>query len=552
MGKGILTLRTSRRLIFAATMAALLLAAPSTASAATCPVDGGSAYASAIRSTAGLVSYWRLGESSGTSACDSYGSNAGSYQGAFSLGRVGALSGDPDTAVLLDGSTGIVNVPHASSLDVGDSFTVEAWVRRNSFGAPDYQAIASQGANAWLLAFNASNRLVLRQAKVGDLVSSTASVTDTGWHYVAVTKSGSSVRLYIDGTDRTGTVTNRTMANNALPLSLGQSSGTSFFNGTLDEVALYRAALPASTIQAHRDKGAVTPSPTPSPTPGPDPVIAAAGDIACDPGDSGYNGGNGTSGRCQQRATSNLIVNTGLTGIVTLGDEQYDEASLTKFQQVYAGTWGRANSLNHPGIGNHEYLTPAAAGYFDYFNGVGNQNGVAGPRDKGYYSFNLGTWHIVELNSNCSKVACSSGSSQDQWLRADLAANPTKCTLAFWHHPRWSSGLAGSNSNMGTLVTDLYRAGAEVILTGHDHLYERYAPQSPSAAAEPATGLREFIVGTGGKSLVDWSSIKPNSQVRNNTTFGVLRMTLHPSSYDWKFVPIAGQSFTDSGSTSCH
>jgi acid phosphatase type 7 len=557
MGKGILTLRTPQRLIIGATMALLLLAAPSAASAATCSVDGGSAYANAIRSTAGLVSYWRLGEASGTSACDSYGSNAGAYQGAFSLGRVGALSGDPDTAVLLDGSTGTVSVPHTASLDVGDNFTVEAWVRRNSFGAPDYQAIASQGANSWLLAFNASNRLVLRQAKVGDLVSSTASVTDTNWHYVAVTKSGSSVRLYIDGTDRTGTVTARTMANNTVPLSIGQSSGGSFFNGTLDEVALYSGALPASTIQAHRDKGAVTPSPPPPPPPnppptGPDPVIAAAGDIACDPGDPGYNGGNGTADRCQQRATSNLIVNTGLTGIVTLGDEQYDEASLSKFQQVYASTWGRANSLNRPGIGNHEYLTPGAAGYFDYFNGVGNQNGVAGPRDKGYYSFNLGTWHVIELNSNCSKVACSSGSAQEQWLRADLAANPTKCTLAFWHHPRWSSGLAGNNSNMGSLVTALYRANADVILTGHDHLYERFAPQSPSAAADPATGLREFVVGTGGKSLVDWSSIQPNSQVRNNTTFGVLRLTLHPSSYDWKFVPIAGRSFTDSGSTSCH
>ena len=545
-------MRTPRSLIAAATTALVLLAAPSGASAATCPVDGGSAYANAVRSTSGLVSYWRLGESSGTSACDSYGANAGTYQGAFSLGRVGALAGDPDTAVLLDGSTGTVSVPHTASLDVGDTFTVEAWVRRNSFGAPDYQAIASQGANAWLLAFNAGNRLVLRQAKVGDLVTSTTSVTDTNWHHVAVTKSGATVRLYIDGTDRTGTVTNRTMANNTLPLSIGQSSGTSFFNGTLDEVALYRGALAASTIQAHKDKGAVTPSPTPSPTPGPDPVIAAAGDIACDPSDPGYNGGAGTATRCQQRATSNLVVGTGLSGVLTLGDEQYDEASLTKFQQVYAGSWGRANALNRPGIGNHEYLTPGAAGYFDYFNGVGNQNGVAGPRDKGYYSFNLGTWHVIELNSNCTKVACSSGSGQDQWLRADLAANPTKCTLAFWHHPRWSSGLAGSNSNMGTLVTDLYNANAEVILTGHDHLYERFGPQNPSAGADSARGLREFIVGTGGKSLVDWSSIKANSQVRNNTTFGVLRLTLHPSSYDWKFAPIAGQSFTDSGSTNCH
>ena len=270
--EGIPPLRTSRLLIAAAAFAALVLSAlPASASAATCDVDTSSAYGNAVRSTSGLVSYWRLGESSGTSACDSYGPNPGTYQGAYSLGRVGALAGDPNTAVLFDGSTGTVTIPHSPSLDVGDSFTVEAWVKRNGFGAPDYQAIASQGANAWLLAFNASNRLVLRQAKVGDLVQSTVSVTDTGWHHVAATKSGSSVHLYIDGVDRTGSVTNRTMANNTIPLSIGQSSSTSYWNGTLDEVALYNTALSASTIQTHRDKGAVTPSPTPTPTPTNDP-----------------------------------------------------------------------------------------------------------------------------------------------------------------------------------------------------------------------------------------------------------------------------------------
>src|SRR6059058_5652879 len=204
--------------LLGAVAALMLLALPSGASAATCPVDSASSYAGAITSTAGLVSYWRLGESSGTSACDSYGSNAGTYQGGFALGRVGAIAGDPDTAVELDGATGTASVPHSASLDVGDNLTIEAWVRRNSFGAPDYQAIASQGANAWLVAFTASNRLVLRQAKVGDLVSSTTTVTDTGWHYVAVTKNGSSVHLYIDGVDRTGSVANRTMANNTLAL----------------------------------------------------------------------------------------------------------------------------------------------------------------------------------------------------------------------------------------------------------------------------------------------------------------------------------------------
>src|SRR2546423_13198425 len=274
----------------------MLLALPSGARATTCPIDTTSSYAGTITGTPGLVSYWRLGESSGTTACDSYGANAGTYQGGFTLGRVGAIAGDPDTAVELDGAGGTVSVSHSTSLDVGDSFTIEAWVKRSSFGAPDYQAIASQGANAWLLAFNAANRLVLRQAKVGDLVSSTTAVTDTNWHHVAATKSGSAVHLYIDGTDVTGSVTNRTIATNTLPLLIGQSSGSSFFDGTLDEVALYNTALSAATVKAHSDKGAVTPSPTPSPTPRPDPVLAAARDIPCDPPDPGYNGGPGTPG----------------------------------------------------------------------------------------------------------------------------------------------------------------------------------------------------------------------------------------------------------------
>jgi hypothetical protein len=538
-------------------MALLLLAGPSSAGAATCGVDSQSAYANSVRSTGGLVSYWRLGEASTSSAaCDSFGSNAGSYAGGVALGQVGALNGDPDTAARLDGSSGRVSVPHAASLDVGDSFSVEAWVRRGTVSTPNYQAIVSQGANAWMLAWYSSNRLVLRQASVGDVVYSTRSITDTGWHHVAATKSGSSVKLYIDGADVTGSVSNKTMANNAIALSIGQSNGGSYLNGTVDEVALYRGALSAATIVAHKDKGGVAPAPAPSPTPPPtptnDPVIAAAGDIACDPADPGFNGGNGTKDRCQQKATSNLLLNTGLTGVITLGDEQYDDATLSKFNQVYATTWGRANQINRPAVGNHEYLTPKAAGYFDYFNGVGASTGPAGPRDKGYYSYNLGTWHIVALNSNCSQVSCSSGSAQDAWLRDDLARNPTKCTLAFFHHPRWSSGLAGSNSNMGSLMTSLYNGGADVVLAGHDHLYERFAPQNPSGAADSARGIREFVVGTGGKSLVDWSSIKANSEKRNNTTFGVLRVALHSSSYDWKFQPIAGQSFTDSGSTNCH
>jgi hypothetical protein len=445
-----------------------------------------------------------------------------------------------------------VSVPDAASLDTGDTFSVEAWVRRGSYGTPNYQAIVSKGANAWMLAFYSSDRLVLRQASVGDVVYSTVSIRDTNWHHVAATKSGSSVKLYIDGVDRTGTVSNKTMQSNSIALSIGQSNGGSYFNGTVDEVAVYNGALAAATVKGHYDRGAVAPSPVPDPTPTADPVIAAAGDIACDPADPGYNGGRGTADRCQQKATSDLLVGTGLSGILTLGDEQYDDATLSKYQTVFDVTWGRANKLSRPSIGNHEYLTPGAKGYFDYHNGIGNDSGPAGDRDKGYYSFNLGSWHMIALNTNCTKVSCAAGSAQETWLRDDLARNPAKCTLAFFHHPRWSSGLAGNNSNVGPLVTALYNANADVMLAGHDHTYERFAPLNPSGAADSTRGMRSFVVGTGGKSLVDFSSIKSGSQARNNTTFGVLRMTLKSASYDWKFQPIAGKTFTDSGSTSCH
>ena len=532
--------------------AAALLAAPG-ASAAGC-ADTSSQYASAITATPGVVSYWRLGESSGTSACDAVGSNGGTYQGGYTLGQTGAFNGDPDTAVAFNGSTGLMSVPHASSLDVGDDFTLEAWVKRGTVSTSAYQAVASQQAKAWMLYFNSSNRLVLRDATVADVVSSKTTVTDNAWHQVAVTKNGASVHLYIDGVDQTGSVANQTLQNNTLPLTIGQSSNTAFWNGRIDDVSLYRRDLSATEIKAHYDKGTSTPAPTPAPTPSPDPVIGAAGDIACDPADTEYNGGLGTSIRCRQKYTSDLTVNSGLSGVLTLGDEQYEDGTYNKFQTVYNATWGRAIQLSRPAVGNHEYLTSGASGYFDYFNGVGNATGRAGARGKGYYSFDVGTWHVIAINSNCSAVGgCYAGSAQETWVHNDLASHPNKCTLAYWHHPRFTSGPAGNSGNMGPIWTDLYNANADVILSAHDHHYERFAPQTPGQVADSSRGIREFVVGTGGKSLVGWAStIQPNSQVRNSSSYGILRMTLHSSGYDWKFVPAAGSSFTDSGSGSCH
>jgi acid phosphatase type 7 len=278
-------------------------------------------------------------------------------------------------------------------------------------------------------------------------------------------------------------------------------------------------------------------------------VVAAAGDIACDPDDSAFNGGLGTRTRCRQKYTSDLLVNAGLSRVLALGDLQYNSGSLADFRVSYDPSWGRVKSITRPVLGNHE---GGGTGYFDYFNGVGVSSGPAGQRGKGYYSFNVGAWHLIALNSNCSRVPCSKGSAQEKWLRADLGANRSACTLAYWHHPRFSSGHDGDSSFMQTIWRDLYDAGADVVLSGHSHNYERFAPQNGSGKLDRARGIRQFVVGTGGAHFTGLGTPKPNSEVRQNTTFGVLKLTLNPTSYDWRFVPEAGKTFTDSGRNSCH
>jgi hypothetical protein len=282
---------------------------------------------------------------------------------------------------------------------------------------------------------------------------------------------------------------------------------------------------------------------------GADPVIMAAGDIACDPSDPGYNNGAGTSDRCRQLATSDLLLQAGPAAVLPLGDIQYNSASIENINAVYAPTWGRVKSISHPVLGNHE---GSWQGYFDYFNGPGVADGPAGPRDKGWYSFDIGSWHLIALNSNCSDVACTVGSEQEQWLRADLAAHPNDCTLAYWHHPRYSSGHDGSNTFMQPLWEALADANAEIVLSGHSHDYERFVPLDRNGVPDPLGGIRQFVVGTGGAFFTGIGSTIAGSEVAQNDTFGVLKLTLHPTSYDWEFVPAAGGTFTDSGSTACH
>jgi hypothetical protein len=259
-------------------------------------------------------------------------------------------------------------------------------------------------------------------------------------------------------------------------------------------------------------------------------MLVGAGDIAsCD--------------MDKAEATAKLLDKIAGT-VFTAGDNAYPKGTSQQFIECYGLNWGRHKQRTRPTLGNHDYESEQAAPYFKYF-GVN-----AGPAGRGYYSYDLGPWHIMALNSVIN--AASWGKPQEDWLAKDLAATTAACKLAYWHHPYRSSGKNHGNSpHMRNLFTILYRYGVDVLVSGHDHIYERFAPQDANAKAD-ARGVRQFIAGTGGALLYEIGSIQSNSEVRNNVTHGVLKFTLHANSYDWQFVPIAGQNFSDRGSANCH
>jgi hypothetical protein len=308
----------------------------------------------------------------------------------------------------------------------------------------------------------------------------------------------------------------------------------------------YGAYLDALHVDGTGSPPPPTPTPLPTATPLPtttaaatppasgDATLLAAGDIA----------GCSSSG---DDATANLLATLSGT-IITAGDNAYESGTATEFQTCFDPTWGRFRDRIKPAPGNHEYLTAGASGYYGYFGAA------AGDPAKGYYAFDLGSWRIYAINSNCSVVGgCGVGSPQETWLRNDLAANPRSCVLAYWHHPRFSSGQHGSYVSYQPLWQDLYDAGAEIVVNGHDHDYERFAPQTPTGSVDATRGIREFVVGTGGKNHYPFSgTFIANSETHNDDTFGVLKLTLQPTAYRWEFIPEAGKTFTDSGSGACH
>ncbi|PYO98970.1 MAG: hypothetical protein DMD61_08615 [Gemmatimonadetes bacterium] len=311
--------------------------------------------------------------------------------------------------------------------------------------------------------------------------------------------------------------------------------GTSSTGSTPSQTAPISAAHVYSTVASFRvpvtvtNSGGISGMDTVAVTVVAPPVLVGAGDIA-------------DCTRNQDSLTANLMDTIPGT-VFADGDNAYPDGSSTVYKNCYNPTWGRFKARTKPVPGNHDYLTSGASGYFTYFGSA------AGASGKGYYSYDLGTWHVVALNSN---IAMNVGSPQEVWLKADLAKSTKRCTLAYWHHPLFSSGNEGAHPETQPLFQDLYDAGAEVVVVGHDHDYERFAPQSPNGVADSLHGIREIVAGTGGAGLFTAHAPVANSEALNDNTNGVLKLTLHTSGYTWKFLPIPGKTFTDEGSGSCH
>ncbi|MBB5870333.1 hypothetical protein F4553_003712 [Allocatelliglobosispora scoriae] len=339
------------------------------------------------------------------------------------------------------------------------------------------------------------------QPALGATLGTLGSVTKDAWYEVTVTS-------YVTGN---GT------------FSFGATSSNS--DGAYYDTRESGADAPQLVITT-----GTTPSPSPSVSPpSGDPVLVGAGDIA----DSGSG----------DTATAALLDNIAGT-VFTAGDNVYTNGTLSEFNSYYAPTWGRHLARTRPAPGNHDYNTSGATGYYSYYGSV------AGPSGRGYYSYDLGNWHIVSLNSN---ISMSAGSAQEQWLRADLAASAKSCTLAYWHHPLFTSGANHAPStSTRPLYQALYDYNADVVVTGHNHQYERFAPMNPSGGLDNTRGIRSFVAGMGGAGFYGFGTIQANSEARNSDTWGVLKFTLHANSYDWQFVPQAGKTYADSGTNNCH
>jgi len=302
----------------------------------------------------------------------------------------------------------------------------------------------------------------------------------------------------------------------------------SLWRRAVGNAVILASVLVASAYCGGSSSSGPGPTPTPPPPLPTEPVLVGAGDIARCPGG-------------QQEATALLLDRIAGT-VFTLGDNVYDGPTLQRYLECYGPSWGRHYSRTRPVPGNHDYDYPGPSTYYSYFGSA------AGPDGLGFYSYDVSGWHVVALNS---LISMRPGSAQNLWLEEDLAANSARCTVAYFHEPLFSSSLNGPTPAVRDLWRVLYDRGVDVILNGDEHQYERFAPQDPDGRADPARGIRQFVVGTGGAELYGFGTSRPNSEVRASV-HGVLKLMLQATGYSWEFVPIAGQTFRDSGSGSCH
>ena len=335
----------------------------------------------------------------------------------------------------------------------------------------------------------------------------------------------------------------------------GTPTSTTTTTGTPTSTTTTTTDPPTSTTTTTTDPPTSTTTTTDPPTstttttapPAGDPVIVAAGDIACAPSDASFNNLNGTATACRSKYTQQIIQSLNPTYLLPLGDEQYNSGSAADFAASYGKTWGLSKDVSRPVVGNHEYGTKNASGYFGFFGSA------AGAQGSGYYSYDVGAWHLVAINTECTRISggvgCAVGSPQEQWLKSDLAAHPNACTLVYGHRPRWASSSFAS-ADIAPLIDAMVAAHVDLYLSGHAHSYERFAPQDAAGAAK-ADGLTAMVVGTGGSFYTGSGTTAANSVIKKTNLFGVQRLVLHPNGWDFTYVP-ENSTFTDSGSGTCH
>jgi hypothetical protein len=301
------------------------------------------------------------------------------------------------------------------------------------------------------------------------------------------------------------------------------------------------ATTPSPAASSAPSAPSAGPTDTPSPTPPPDPVLLAAGDIA----------------QCSEEgdeATAAILARYPDATVQTLGDNAYNSGTPRQFG-CFDDSWGVAKGRMHPALGGHDYMTEGAAGYFDYFREALAPFAPTGTDPaQGWYAYDLGQWRVIVLNSICQHIGgCEAGSPQVTWLDAEIEAHPARCSLAVIHNPRFSSGRKGNEDEVEPLWDALQAGGVELVLSGDNHAYERLAPMTPTGKKSP-TGIRQFVVGTGGARnyLFTEGEIHPNTEIGDDQTHGVLKLTLQADGYSWEFLPVAGRTFTDIGSDACH